>query len=692
MKRKPIKHIGPRPEVAFRLPEGDVGLLRQIYDADKWKEYDGIRDILEAGYRSFKGEIIKEKALGLPDTFKDLLDKEEAQGEGDKKTFPAFVYMATIRHANYIWDDTETARELIDRIEKGDFADMRYRPPRRIFEADTEKTPGEVSDLILDKEGEGGFHKRLAEIWLQAELFTNPEGRLADMIRSAKNASDREKLEAALRPIVEKEYKEAARAVAKETRARMTTVLSPEKRTEEQYKKLVIAVREIIAGRIDTIYKSNFVCALIEIISGDDAEPLETKLSSATLPIISRYAALYFFALHPEIDLRAEDALGDADLQELKEIHRRLLPFMEKAMREAQKKKEFLGAWEAFMRFIEAETPIEEERDQIKEIVRAVGHETKNALRTMDKVNSNIWTDLQLSKPTFEQMQLSFAFEDYQDDLPAINTASRKDKEKGNDALILWGLRFDELPDGVKITKQLEPYDRLCYEAVGSLYREATEKAGEKAVILTPAQICRAMGYTSTPPKKELDKIRASLQKMRAAIIYIDNTGEKKVNKKYPSFRYEGALLPWDRLTVYVKGKVSRDGIRILAYRPLIDFAIGRKQITSFPLEVYQFPISKSQQHLRIAQYLIDQICHMKNNPEYSRKLTFATIFSRCFQKAPSWKQKNDAKEAIKKLLGHWSDKCAFIGKGSRIEKEFIEIDLAGAKHLENTKKSRTKK
>jgi len=683
-----------RAEAPFRLPESDPQHLREIYKADEWKGISGIRELLEEGYKAFKAEIRRERARELPDTFKEVLDKEgttEADGK-TKAAFPAHVYMGTIRAANYIFDDTETARDIIEHIEKGEAATVRRKPPRRIFEADLEETPEEVSALILGKRSgkENSFQKRLAETWLDAESFTYPSGRPVEMITNAKTKADREKLAEAFRPVIEEEYRAAAQAVAEETGAKLADVLNPKKRTEEQYKRLLTATRKIMTARLDTIYRSNFVCALIEILYTDD--PLETKLSSATAHIIARYAALYFFALHPEIDLRAADALKDSELKEVKEIHGRILPFMEKEMKEAQKKKEFLGAWEAFVRFIEAENPEEEDRDQIKEIVRTVGHETKNALATLDKVNSNIWSDIQLSKPTFEQMQLNlgFAFEDHQDELPAINTASRKEKDKGNKALILWGLRFDELPADVKITKELTPYDRLCYEAIGSLYREATEEAGEKTVILTPTQICKAMGYTSTPPKKELDKINASLQKMRAAIIYIDNTGEKKINKKYPTFRYEGALLPWDRMTVYVKGKISRDGIRILAYPPLIDFALGRKQITSFPLEVYQFPISKSQPHIRLAQYLIEQICHMKNNPEYTRKLTFATIFERCFFK--TWKQKNDAKEAIRKLLEYWGGKCAFIGKNSRIEKEFIEIDLTGAKRLGNTRNTRRKK
>ncbi len=684
-----MERLERRPLPTFRIPEGDVTSLRKVYESDKWNGRKGYKEILDEAFKDFREKNPKEQ---LPDTFKDLLDK----GEGSQ---PAKVFVGIITCANYILEDTICAEALIDRIDTGNYQKKNPALPKGITNRDIhnffmdyglEKAPKVLSDMSVIKKTDGGIKDKIAEVKLDSEMFINPGGAAEEMISSAETEEERQVAISLYKDLTEAGFKDLAKAIAAETGGKASDIINPKKRTPEQYDRLRRAVRKKISSRMETVYKSKFMQAIRDI----QHKETKAKLSAATVSIIMNYAALYFFATHPEIDLRAKGEMDPKLKAEIARIYDRLLDFMEKERQAANRRKEFLSEWDAFMRFVEAEHPEEEERAQIKEIVQTVGHETKRALVTLDKVNSNVWADLQLSKPTFEQMQLNFgfSFEDHRDELPAIDTANKKNKGKGNNALILWGLRFDELPDGVKITKELTPYDRLCYEAIGSLYREATEEAGEKNVILTPTQIYKAMGYISKPPKTEIEKINASLQKLRAAIIYIDNTEEKKVNKKYPSFRYEGALLPWDRMTVYVNGKISKDGIRILAYPPLIDFAIGRNQIKPVPLEVYQFPISKSQQHLRIAQYLIEQICHMKNNPEYTRKLTFSTIFARCLlQKPPSWKQKNDAKEAIRKLLEYWGGKCAFIGKESRIEKEFIEIDLVGAKRLSSTRSTRKK-
>lgn len=651
-----------RSEAPFLLTDAEPETLRKIYAADEWNGVPDARELLEGGYRNAKAPLRREVKQLFPDTFKELLDKEEGS------TFPTYIYFETLRNANYIYDDTETARDIIEHIEKGSAAKVRRTPPRRIFEADLEETPEEVASLILGKEIGSSFQKRLAETWLEAEAFTYPSGRPVGMIKNAKTKASREKLAAAFRPAIEEEYRAAAQAVADETGAKLADVLNPKKRTAEQYKRLLTATREIITARLDTIYRSNFVCALIEILyTGDQPE---TKLSSATAQIIARYAALYFFALHPEIDLRAADALKDTDLKEVKEIHGRLLPFMEKAMKEAHKKKEFLGAWQAFVKFIEAENPEEEDQDQIKEIVNVTARETEKAALFVDKLSAHAFRDPLFRNPSIgENMQLALGFEDYRADLPAVNMA-KSDSEKK--APVVWGIRFDfsSLPEGVKITKQLDEYDEHVYYAAYALYR-----AGLEVVSLNT--IYKAMGRRGNPSKDDRKKINASLSKMRSAIVYIDNSEEITVNKKSAHFHYDGSLLPFERVSAVYNGNEIKTAIRLLDEPPLGRFARGRNQALEIPLSVWGFPLSLTNTRLGVAHYLARHIAQLKHpKSRLNKKLTFETIFKEC--RATTRMQKSRCRKIVEELIGYWRDDCnpAFIGKNTRIEKDCVMFDI----------------
>jgi hypothetical protein len=248
---------------------------------------DEIRDLIDAGYRIYKTELFNSETLELPDTFEELLDKEEAR--------PGSVHVSTfagiLRTANYFWEDTETAKEIIKQIDKDDFPKVRTKPPRRIYEADMEETPDDVLDLVLedkkDGEDEASFQKRLSRIWVAAEFFTNPDGRLAEMIKKAKTDKERVKLAAIFRPIVEDDYRKAAEAVAKKIGVDPADVRNPKKRTEEQYSLLLEAVRKTVTKRIDTVYDSNFVGALFEILYKPG---VTSKLSSAIVRGVARYS------------------------------------------------------------------------------------------------------------------------------------------------------------------------------------------------------------------------------------------------------------------------------------------------------------------------------------------------------------------------------------------------------------------
>lgn len=654
-----------RPLPTFRIPEGDVTSLRKVYESDEWNGRKGYKEILEEAFEDFRKKNPKEQ---LPDTFKDLL------AEGDK-AHPAKVYVGIITCANYILEDTICAEALIDRIDTGNYQKKNPALPKGITNRDINnffmdyglsKAPKVLSDMSVIKKKGGNLKDKIAEVKLDSEMFINPGGTAEDMIAVAETEEEKKIALSLYKDLTEAGFKDLAKTIAAETGGKASDIINPKKRTPEQYDHLRRAVRKKISSRMEAVYKSKFMQAIRDI----QHTTTVSKLSSATVSIIMNYAALYFFAIHPEINLRGKGEMDPKHREEVIRIYEQLMKFMEKERQAANRKKEFLSDWDAFMRFVETEHP--EKKSEIGAAVRITAREVREAHFEVDKLSSHIWRDPSFSKPSMGenvQLSLGFSFEDHRDTLPAVNTAKQKDKAKGKDALVVWGLRFGDLPDNMKISRELTPYDRFVHDAVLSLYR-----AGANEVTLN--YIYKAMGRKGTPSKDDRDKINASLTKMRAAIIYVDNTNEKAVNTKYPQFKYDGALLPFERIKVIIKGKETETAIRILAEPPMGRFARERGQCTAFPLSVWSFPLSLTNAKIQLAQYVAEYIVHVKNNKKLSRKLLFETIFKNCG--FDTRLKKSRGREDLQRLVDYWRDECEppFIGKKSKIETDGVVFDL----------------
>lgn len=250
----------------------------------------------------------------------------------------------------------------------------------------------------------------------------------------------------------------------------------------------------------------------------------------------------------------------------------------------------------------------------------------------LDKKNSTIWNLLKedTSKQVNNQLQMVF------DMLP------KKSKLK---ATSTFSIDFAALDD-VTITKQLEPFDKRVYIAVSALFN-----AGD--TIITATQIHYAMGCSGTPSNNQLTKIGKSLSKMTSAIIQIDNLGEATALKdKYPHFKYEGSLLPIEKLSAVMNGKITESAIHIFREPPLMAFAKGRKQITTIDVALLQSPINKTNANLRIDDYLIERISRAKHESKKFCRILFRTLYERAA--VMSKKQRQRAPEKIYKYLDYY--------------------------------------
>ena len=227
---------------------------------------------------------------------------------------------------------------------------------------------------------------------------------------------------------------------------------------------------------------------------------------------------------------------------------------------------------------------------------------------------------------------------------------------------VLYSLDFNGLKD-VTITRQLEPYDKRVYLAVAALFN-----AGNDVISIT--QIYNAMGYSGRVGANDIKKINAAITKMSGARLYIDNMQEAAAYKRRKHFKYDGALLPMERIQAIVNGQTAEAAIHIFREPPMVSFARERKQITTVAVKLLDTPLSKTNANIELEDYLIEEIASIKKGNR-SNKMLFTSIYEKAgiTQK----KQKQRAPEKIRKLLDHYRQ-CGYI-KAYKEESDGVRIE-----------------
>ncbi len=244
----------------------------------------------------------------------------------------------------------------------------------------------------------------------------------------------------------------------------------------------------------------------------------------------------------------------------------------------------------------------------------------------LDKVNSKMWNLLE----TDTGAQLRFAVE---------KAGSKKQLN------VIYSIDFEEAEQaGLRISKKLDAFDKRVYIAAASLYAYRVDT-------MTIGQIYNAMGYDGAPGAKDREKINNSLSKMQMAHIFIDNKEEASAYKGYDHFRYDGYLLPLERVSRIVNG-VAVDGvIHLLKEPPMYTFAKNRQQITTIQRTLLQTPLSKTNANLLLEDYLIERIARAKTG-KGQKKILYKTIYDNAG--ITSTKQRQRAKGKITQLLDYY--------------------------------------
>lgn len=224
-----------------------------------------------------------------------------------------------------------------------------------------------------------------------------------------------------------------------------------------------------------------------------------------------------------------------------------------------------------------------------------------------------------------------------------IYVGKGKGKNKDKEAIVIYSINFSNLTN-VHISKHLTSFDKRVYIAFGALFR-----AGNRTVSLT--QVAYAMGYVKNPSDDMLSRISDSVIKMNSAQITIDNQSEVEIYKNYPLFRYQGSLLPLEKIDCIINGKLTDSAINIFREPPMITYAKEHKQITTVKVELLQSPLRKTELNLKLEDYIIEQISHMKKGTLTNRML-FNSIYTNIGITDKKQRQRTPAK--IYELLDYY--------------------------------------
>lgn len=167
-----------------------------------------------------------------------------------------------------------------------------------------------------------------------------------------------------------------------------------------------------------------------------------------------------------------------------------------------------------------------------------------------------------------------------------------------------YSLSFGDNPN-IKTTKELNHYDRRLTQAIDTLITSGKD-------IMLPSEIFYGMGGTGRIGDTQLKNINDSLTKQGTARVYINNK-EEAAQYDYPEIVYDGNVLNFERIVVRYKGQ-EREAIKMLRRPVLMEFADQRNQLTAVPMKALQSDISKTDNHLRIEDYLLYRIARQKND------------------------------------------------------------------------------
>lgn len=233
----------------------------------------------------------------------------------------------------------------------------------------------------------------------------------------------------------------------------------------------------------------------------------------------------------------------------------------------------------------------------------------------------------------------------------AVNLIATEKKGSKKELTVKVSIDFDQL-EGVRFSRELEPFDRIVHDAVASLYEAGNE-------FITPLMIYRAM--TGNPradlTEKRFHEIAQSLNKLSAIRISIDANGEAKAYGM-DKVTFKGNLLYTKSVYVEHNGQVN-EWFKVLERPILLEYAEQKRQIDRVDIKMLNTPVNKNEETIILQDYLLRRIRAMKKS-NVSRNILYETVYKQLgadrLEGVEARKKKAKIREATKKILDFWKD------------------------------------
>lgn len=392
--------------------------------------------------------------------------------------------------------------------------------------------------------------------------------------------------------------------------------------------------------------------ALLKILDGIRGEELENgELSELEADNLQSIVAICFVVRHRELysferalSEEADSPLPEALTNELRTLYRQIRAYAKENGLELTS--------ENNIKIVGPFLNTEEAEDQVR---RIRSFATKEMLYPLDKSNAQLWNLL----PKNPDGSLTSAFKT----VPVKKKGKRGELKPG----VQYAIDFDALERDSKISRLLTQFDKRVCMAAGALHTSGNDT-------FSVSQVYYAMGNENdrAPSAEQIQKINDSLTKMGAAHIVLNNTQEIEAKQNYKAYFYDGSLLPFERETVYINNTWTEAAIHLFREPPLLTFARERGQITEVPVKVLKSPVNKTEANLRIEDYLLQRIGHMKRqkNPTFY-KIDFDTLNKECDRTTRS--QRSRTSGVVRRFLNHYTA-TEWI-KGYTMDADSVTID-----------------
>lgn len=159
---------------------------------------------------------------------------------------------------------------------------------------------------------------------------------------------------------------------------------------------------------------------------------------------------------------------------------------------------------------------------------------------------------------------------------------------------------------------KLKPFDREVFSAVCSIVAESEQAGKGPGAIMTAATIYQALTGKNDAKSMSVDmkaNILATVEKLERHFIQIDAEDESKYFNSNVKPRYRGRLLPAEYVDFMTRGNVIVDtGIHVFRNSALFYCAEDKGQVTAYPVEMLNAPISNTKATITLKGYLANRI------------------------------------------------------------------------------------